>query len=1223
MDGALVFVDISGFTAMSERLAVLGREGAERVTEIIDGAFSNLLGHAYALGGSLLKFGGDALLLLFDGDDAAIRAAAAAYDMRDALHRLGAIKTSAGAVELDMSVGVHVGSVDLFLVGHSHRELLVIGPAASAVVRTEGDAGAGRILLSPEAAAALTPDLVGEGLGSGFTLLGRPEARESGKPVAPEPSQTYWRAVSTALRRHLVDDGRDRFEHRRAVVGFVHFEDTDQILVDVGHDRMADALDELVAALQVAVDRRQLCLLASDVDDNGGKLIVTAGVPATHEDDVDRMLLAMREFVEAHTEVPVRIGVHGGPLFAGEVGPSFRRTFTVMGDVVNTAARVMSRAGTHQVLATDELLAAATLRFGLESVPPFAVKGKAEPLVASVVGPAQFADASMEDVRPPATFVGRAAELADLVRRFDRARVGNGSAVELVGAAGVGKTEILRAFLDLRPDASPVVLRCQKATSDVAYRPVRAAMLSAFDIPVNAPEEEARAQLRRTVGALLGDQLDVIEVAIGLRPPTGEVDPTAFRIDLAGAVDSLLRLSFPHGLVLVVENAQWIDDGTADLVRAMSARASDRPYLVAVTSRESTPTLGGVATTIEPLDEFHATELALIESAHRLLPPVANALARRAGGNPLFVVELVHAVLGGGRTEDAEDDDALPGTLEALLAERIDRLPPSDRALVRQLAVLGSESEIGEVASFVEVDRSELVSALERLDELVLFDRERDTIRFRQALLVDAAYGGLSYRRRRDLHGRAADLLVSQLADPSTRAEDLSRHCSIAAQHQRAWTYSLEAGGRSAARAAFAQATVFFRRALAVSRRVTITPEARAEAYRMLGHSAMIAGQHDLADQALRRAARLVSSDVEVARVAINRGQLARERSEHVSAVRHFRRGRRMALAANVDDELKFGLLARSFLGEAAVRMMQEAQSGEARKLALEGLRNADAAGDELLAANACTWLVQAATFRDAEALELGRRAADIYRRHGRRRHLAHVDNALGGLLFERGRGREAMVHAERAIATLDELGLPAEAAVGRLNLAFRLEQQDRRMEAVAVFEEAERVFEVLEHPLAAYAAGMRAAADAAGSEIEDAFDRYRSAAARLHAATQGSMADDVHLAWAEVMIERGEAELAARALESIVDQHNAELTVRRPRLDGRLSFLAGDLDRAILLAEEAVMVATEAGDEYQLARALDLRADVTERSGGRSRGASDRQRARELLTRFGVVHAI
>src|SRR3954465_13728975 len=178
-EGTLAFVDISGFTAMSERLSNSGRAGAEEVTEVMNATFAALLEVAYAEGGGLLKFGGDALLLLYDGDDHAARAAKAAFEMRRALRAIGRPRTSAGAVPLRMHAGLHSGRFQFFLVGDSHRELLVSGPAASRTVEMEAASEAGEILVSRETAAELDPSTLGDEKGAGRLLQAAPEVSGS------------------------------------------------------------------------------------------------------------------------------------------------------------------------------------------------------------------------------------------------------------------------------------------------------------------------------------------------------------------------------------------------------------------------------------------------------------------------------------------------------------------------------------------------------------------------------------------------------------------------------------------------------------------------------------------------------------------------------------------------------------------------------------------------------------------------------------------------------------------------------------------------------------------------------------------------------------------------------------------------------------------------------------------------------------------------------------
>src|SRR3954454_2610418 len=155
--GTLAFIDISGFTKLTERLAARGKVGAEELTEILDALFSELLHLARRDGGHLVKWGGDAVLLLFEGEQHAARAAHAAHRMRARLRRVGRARTPVGRIRLRMSVGIHSGELTLFLVGDPsiHRELIVCGPTATRTAELEAAAGTDEIRLSAETAQLL------------------------------------------------------------------------------------------------------------------------------------------------------------------------------------------------------------------------------------------------------------------------------------------------------------------------------------------------------------------------------------------------------------------------------------------------------------------------------------------------------------------------------------------------------------------------------------------------------------------------------------------------------------------------------------------------------------------------------------------------------------------------------------------------------------------------------------------------------------------------------------------------------------------------------------------------------------------------------------------------------------------------------------------------------------------------------------------------------------
>ncbi|HET9341006.1 MAG TPA: adenylate/guanylate cyclase domain-containing protein, partial [Casimicrobiaceae bacterium] len=468
-DGTAVFVDISGFTKLSEALASRGREGAEHITEVINASFTSILAVAYGAGGSLLKFGGDALLLWFAGDGHLGRATQATVHMRADLARVGRITLPGAEITLQMSQGVHSGTFHFFAVGGSHTEFLPVGPGWTQLVAMETEASAGEILLSPATAELLPAEARGEPKGAGILLApldGEPAALpHRARPALP--AATLATCLSTLIRAHVVAGGVTS-EHRPVTVAFLKFEGTDALIESKGEAEAARVLDQMVRTVQAAVDAQDVALLGSDLDGNGGKLILCAGAPKVTGDDEERMLLAVRRILDADLPLPVRIGVNRGAVFAGDIGPPYRRTYTVMGDVVNLAARLMAKAAPGTIIATPDVLDHSNTLFETDTLEPFIVKGKAEAVNALAVRRAKGTRSrSVADQRLPLT--GRNTELGIVRKALGATRTGAGQLVEIIGDAGIGKTRLLEAMRDAAMGYRKLHVACEAYTSSTPY----------------------------------------------------------------------------------------------------------------------------------------------------------------------------------------------------------------------------------------------------------------------------------------------------------------------------------------------------------------------------------------------------------------------------------------------------------------------------------------------------------------------------------------------------------------------------------------------------------------------------------------------------------------------------------------------------------------------------------------------------------------------------------
>ena len=835
VEGTLAFIDISGFTAMSERLSSRGRAGAEEVTEVMNATFEALLTVAYGEGGGLLKFGGDALLLLYDDVNHAPRAARAAFEMRRALRAIGRPRTSAGAIQLKMHAGLHSGTFHFFLVGASHRELLVAGPAASRTVEMEAASEAGEILLSPETAALLHPDTLGDEKGPGRLLRAAPDIRGELIPLPDVEGLPIEVAVPTPLRSQLLEVGPLEGEHRHAAIGFIRFSGIDDVIRTEGPEAASDALDVLTRTVQAAADEHQVTLLESDVDRDGGRIILVSGAPQTFGDVEERLLRTMRAVIDGGLPLPVHIGISEGRVFTGQVGASFRRTYTVLGDTAALAARLMARSGEDEVWVAASAFARGGAGFEATELEPFPVKGKSEPVQAVVLGGLRPETAASDTEEEKLPFVDRERERAVLAASVAPVRMGFGTFVELVGEPGIGKSRLAQELRENCADMRQVSLRCDQYEASTPYYPFRPFLRSLLNVELNGSGQHNKSVLAARLeevdeelvpwAPLLAAPLDV---EVETTPEVSDLDPAFWRARLHGVMGTLLGQLLDSPTLLVFDDVHWMDDASSELLRYLGTQLSTKPWLTCTTRRpteggfaaaEGTPPLPALTLRLEPLPAEDARTLAVAAAGdRRLTEEELAALMERGAGNPLFLRELASV---GEKTEEAEE---LPETVEALVATRIDQLGPGDRALLRWASVLGVSFSASLIADVLEDDP--LVAAgseaWDRVGEFV----ERDpnvagAFRFRHALIRDAAYEGLSYKRRRELHGRVAEVIEKRHAErPADAAELLSLHYFNAGRWADAWTYSRLAGDLAREVYANADAASFYERAIEVSSKV-------------------------------------------------------------------------------------------------------------------------------------------------------------------------------------------------------------------------------------------------------------------------------------------------------------------------------------------------------------------------------------------------------------------
>jgi len=863
-------------------------------------------------------------------------------------------------------------------------------------------------------------------------------------------------------------------EHRSATIAFLQFGELDDLIDEHGTRAAAERIDELVRVVQEAVDRYEVCLLDSDVAANGGKLRLCAGAPRAVGDDEERMLLALRQVVDARPRLPVRIGIHRGHVFSGEIGPSYRRTYALMGDAVNLAARLMSEAPFGHIYATREVLDRSQTSFQETELEPFMAKGKKRPVQAWDVGP-PLRPAAPGAVRRRLPLVGRSRELELLRSALLAAELGSGCLVELVGETGSGKSRLLSEARRLGAEMRFLHSTCESYTRDTPYAAWGDPLRQLLGVGSEAPEAEVVAQLHRELDRGQPDLLPwlpLLAIALGVRAPSSaEVDQLAPDARAAKLHEVVLRFLEPELVVPTMvqfEHAHLMDAASAALLDALARKLGSSAWVVLITRRDKEGTFDSDAELLrielDPLSREEGRLLAEATPEAAELPPHVVQLAiERADGSPEFLLDLLAAAAAG-------SGYALPESVGAAATARIDALEPGDRAVVRHAAVLGLSfhpRRLGEVLSpDLPVPEGDVWDRLSGV-----FARDPDGhVRFKRPALQEAAYASLPFKLRRVLHAAVAESLErDQTGDHNADPSVLSLHCLLAEDYPRAHRYAMLGGERATARFSHADAARLYRRAIEAARAGGMVGErqhatAVARAWEQLGDALRCTGEPEAATAALRQARRLAGEDSLVqARLCHRHAEVDELRKSLTATVRWLNRGLRWLEALDSEEATAWRARIRSYLG--GIRNRQGRYS-EAEALCRRAISEAESVGELGALARACYSLDLALVgLGCSDQATHSSRGLEIYGQLGDPEHESIGFNNLGGFAYFRGRWEEAVELYRRAGVCSERAGKPGDVAYTDLNVAEILSDQGQLREASAYLERARRVWTATKEP--------------------------------------------------------------------------------------------------------------------------------------------------------------
>lgn len=657
--------------------------------------------------------------------------------------------------------------------------------------------------------------------------------------------------------------GRDQAERRQLTVMFCDLVGSTMLARQLDPEDLQEIIRRFLDTCSQAISRFD-GYIAKYMGDG---LLAYFGYPHAHEYDAERAVhagLAILDWVKASSqpspsqepEISVRIGIATGQVIVGEVmGQATAKERSVFGATPNLAARLQALAAPNQLFidsATKRLIGS---EFECEDHGTFSLKGFDTPTQVWGVLCSRPSISRFESYRsgPLVSFIGREYETALLLDRWHESVDGKGQVVLLSGEAGIGKSRLTRHLCDrlTRDHYETIQFQCSPHHTNTALYPVATYLRRAAEL---ASEDSTPTQLQKLATLMAKNRLDDgVTVALVADLLSIQADERNLPLNLSSdkrkgmTLDAIVlylqRLADHSPLLLIVEDAHWLDPTTRDLMTRIIDQIRQIRVLVLITFRsEFKPAWVEynhvTFLSLSRLPRRHSAELIAAMAGGKMLPQeVQQAIMDKTDGVPLYIEALTENLLETGLLVEGTDsyafgsptrDMKIPDSLQALLMERVDKLG-SIKAIVQVGAAIGREFSYELLRETVEVGGSELDAALNVLQDSGLIFQEGHIpvakYLFKHALIQDAAYNTLSKKTRRSLHARIANVLESRFAERvNMEPELLAYHYEQAGEISIAVQYWQRAAYRYAARSENAEALNHFNRTLQLLKMLPQSP---------------------------------------------------------------------------------------------------------------------------------------------------------------------------------------------------------------------------------------------------------------------------------------------------------------------------------------------------------------------------------------------------------------
>jgi predicted ATPase/class 3 adenylate cyclase len=867
MHGAALFADISGFTPLTEALArEFGpQRGAEELTIHLNRVYDALIEEVHRYRGSVISFSGDAITCWFDQGfgPPSHRALASALAQQRVMGSLASIALPSGAtVTLAMKAAVSAGSTRRFLVGDPQIQLIdtLAGAMLDRLASAEHQANKGETLVDQAAYTFLEKDtsLVKwreDELGGRFAVLSelRAEVNEDPWPdLAPgaiSESQARPWLLPPVYQRLQSGQGEFLAELRPAVSFFLRYSGIDY----EGDQDSGMKLDSFVRHVQQVVNRYEGALIQLTIGDKGSYLQAAFGAPIAHEDEPARALSAALDLLVPPYDYirTVQIGISKGRMRTGAYGSLSRRTYGMMSDDVNLAARLMQSAQPGQILVNRNVFQGISEDFIREELPDLRVKGKTEPIkVYGLQGHRQKSAILLQEPRYSLPMVGRRAELDLAASKLETALDGHGQLVGISGVAGIGKSRLIAELIRLANSRNMMGLsgECQSYGTNTSYLVWQNIWRQFFglDPASSTPDQISHLEKKLThLDPSLVSRLPLLGSVLNLPIPDNDLtrsfDAKLRKASLEALLAGCLRARGRGGPILIIlDDCQWIDPLSEDLLDVLGRSSLGSPVLIVLAYR---PPLTAEVPPLRVSQLAHFTEIRLAEFSdpeaaeliglklhqnfNQATDPrsgLVELITSRAQGNPFYIEELLNLLRDqGGDINDSQTlaKLELPTSLHSLVLSRIDQLTESQKITLKVASVIGRLFKAAMLwGTYPQLGESEkIVSDLNTLihqDLMALEQPEPELVYFFKHILTqEVAYESLPFATRAILHDQIGKYIERAYAqDLEQNVDLLAYHFDHSQNTDKKREYLLKAGEAAQKKYANSAAISYYQRVL-------------------------------------------------------------------------------------------------------------------------------------------------------------------------------------------------------------------------------------------------------------------------------------------------------------------------------------------------------------------------------------------------------------------------